>query len=160
MHDDPHNCALQGRIGEASDLLGKFEQHLVEGQRVRSRVKWKWVGDSCSKYFFRASKAYTGASNLTELEDEHGVLQSDQAALEDVCSNYYGKLYKDSPCSAAKEGASAQALVCLGDRLSQAMKQSLRRPISQDELGLALKGMDFGKSSKLDGVIIEFFKSY
>lgn len=160
LHGDPHNPIVQDSISEVGDLLSAFEQHVVEGQRARSRVKWKRVGDSCSQEFLKALKAHTGASDLTALEEEHGLLRSDQAGLEDVCSKYYGKLYKEPLRSAAQEGVAARTLAYLEDWLSQAMEQSLSTPISLDELGLALKDMDSGKAPGPDGVITEFFKHY
>lgn len=115
------------------------------------------MGDSCSKEFFRASKAHTGASQLTELEDEAGLLCSDQASLEGICSRYYGNLYSKPARSVAQEAAAGQSLSCLSDRLTGAMKAALRKPISLQELEAALKDMDPGKAPGLDGVLTEFF---
>lgn len=67
LQSDPHNPELYGQIREVGDLLAAFEKHVIEGQRVRSRVKWKIVGDSCSKEFFRASKAHSFILGLPTL---------------------------------------------------------------------------------------------
>lgn len=123
-------------------------------------MKWQKVGDSCSKEFFGALKAHTGASQLTKLEDEGGNLCSDQAGLEEVCSRYYGNLYSKLAGSAVETVAAAQSLSCSRDRLSGAMKSALRKPTSLQELEAALKDMDPGKAPGPDGVLTEFFKVY
>ena len=160
LQSDTLNPALQDQLGTIGDRLSHWKKLKAEGQRVRSRVKWKRVGDLGSKEFLRASKAHSGASNLTKLEDEEGNPHTDQAGLEEVCSKYYGKLYKEPGRTAAQEDAATWALGCLRDRLTDAMKQSLRRPISIGELGTALKAMSAGKAPGLDGVVTEFFKIY
>lgn len=125
LHANPADEAIQGRLGEAGDSLKSHERRQAEGQRIRSRVKWRCVGDSCSADFFRAAKAHSGASSITELEDATGAVHTDQPAVERICSEYYSSLYKAEIPSQARTLATEQALSSIRDRLSPLMKQAL-----------------------------------
>lgn len=120
-------------------------------------MRWKKVGNACSKEFFQAHKDWGVGSCITELEDEEGILQSNQVSLERICSNYYAKLYSAAPLSPAKEEAESQCLRGIRGKVTRAMKDSLQRPISLGELKGALKGMDANKAPGPDGVITGFF---
>ena len=160
LHNEPEDELLQERLGEAGEKLKLVEQRQAEGQRIRSRVKWKRVGDACTAEFFRASKAHSGASNITSLEDEDGSLHSDQQGLERICTEFYTKLYTANPGSAEQADAATQALATMSDRLSEDMKVSLRAPMTMEELSKALSEMANGKAPGPDGVLTEFFKEY
>lgn len=94
------------------------------------------------------------------MEDAQGLVCTDQAGLERICSEYYGKLYTKELESAARAGAEAQAFSCIGNRLSPVMKDRLRSALSLSELAEAVKIMKLRKSPSHDGVILEFYKIY
>jgi hypothetical protein len=160
LQGDPTNSKAQSQVSELADSLQGLERISVEGQKVRSRIKWMRVGDSGSKEFFKAHKQHTGASRIISLDDEGGAGHSAQAELEIICREYYSKLYKGAPASREQEGAREQALASIGDRLSAEMKTRLQAPIGLSEVEEALKGMASGKSPGLDGVVIEFYKVF
>jgi hypothetical protein len=160
LQDDPQNLDLQTQLGILSARLHEVELRLAEGQRIRSRVKWKQYGDSCSKEFFKATCEHFGASSIMELEDENGEVSTDQASLERICQQYYSKLYSERPQSAERGRAEAQALNSISDHLSVVVKARLNEPIRMEELDVALKGMPSGKASGPTGVLTEFYKQY
>jgi hypothetical protein len=118
-----------------------FETKKAAGQRLRSRLKWNRVGNIALKEFYRATKERSGTSQITELEDSAGAHKTNQKGLEEVCVQYYSELYTAAPQTAAKGGAEAQAFACIGDRLSCAMKEALKRPMSLSELTTVVMGM-------------------
>jgi hypothetical protein len=160
LQQDPNNEALQTSLSDVADRVHEFEERFAEGQRVRSRVKWKKVGDSCSKEFFKATREHSGASSITSLEDESGEVFTDQPSLERICHQYYSSLYTARPNSAAREAVERQALGGITDRLTPAMKARLDTPIEIAELDTALKSMAAGKAPGPDGVITEFYKKF
>jgi hypothetical protein len=81
LQADPLNIYWQGQLASSIDELQKFERRKAEGQRLRSRIKWKQVGDQCSKEFFQANKERSTASHITELTDKHGQVHTSQVAL-------------------------------------------------------------------------------
>jgi hypothetical protein len=160
LQSDPSNSALQGQVCEIVDRLQGFKRRKVDGQRIRSRIKWMKVGDSGSKDFYRAHKHHAGASRITALDDADGVSHLAQPEMEHLCREYYSKFYTREPISLAQEGAREQALACIRDCLSEEMKACLRVPIKMHELDEALKGMAAGKSPGPDGIVIEFYKTF
>jgi hypothetical protein len=93
LQANPLNQEIQSQISELSARLQAFELRRAEGQQVQRCVKWKQYGDSTSKEFFKATKEYSSASSITELEDEHGVVFTDQNSLEQIFHRYYSQLY-------------------------------------------------------------------
>jgi hypothetical protein len=157
---DSNNAVLQAQLSDLVDLVQSFEERQAEGQRMRSRVKWKKVGDSCSKEFFKATREHSGASSITELEDDHDKVFTDQANMECICHQYYSRLYSAKMDRVDSAEAIARPLTVVTDRLFQAMKARLEAPIVMSELDKALKGMATGKALGPDGVITEFYKKY
>ena len=127
---DPSRHSWQHELALASEHLQKFGKWKVEGQRLRSRLKWKEVGDQCSREFFQAHRVRSNASHITELKDVHGQLHTSQVAMAQICSDYYQRLYttRDSPEAAV--GAQEAALSYLTDKIPVKTKQALHAPIS------------------------------
>jgi exonuclease III len=135
---DPANNQWQAQLAECADALQNFENRKLEGQLLRSRIKWKAVGDKCSKEFFQATREKSTASHIVELTDKFGQEHTSQAALQQICQEYYKTLYTARQDTLAIEGAKHQALCCVEDSLSGAMKDILHAPISLGELKNAL----------------------
>jgi hypothetical protein len=141
LQDDPANIAAQSTLSEILDQLKEFENQKAEGLRIRSHIKWNKVGDAYTKEFFQVKIKKTGAAHVFALEDTQGHVCHEQEDLGRICSDYYGKLYTKGAESAAKAGAEAQAFACFGDRLSPAIKDSLKCQISLSELTKAINEM-------------------
>ena len=157
---DPSNLEAQARLSTTSDLLKDFEDCKVEGIRIRNRVQWNQVGDTCTKEFFQANRERSSAAHVAALEDAQGQVCTDQEGLERICSEYYGKLYTRGTDSAVRAGAEAQALAYIENRLSPEVKDRLSSALSISELADAVRAMQPGKSPGQDGVILEFYKIY
>lgn len=128
LQTKPRCAASQHRLSECADALEKLELHRVKGQQIRSRTKWMQVGDTGSKEFYRATKKRSGASYITELEDDHGIPRHDQNDLEEICISYYRSLYTAGPQSTEVAAARTEVLSCLVDSLSTATKRPLTCP--------------------------------
>jgi hypothetical protein len=46
LQRDPTNISIQNLVSDQDDQLHVFERRAVEGQKVRSKIKWMKVGDS------------------------------------------------------------------------------------------------------------------
>ena len=118
--------------------MKKFEKQKVAGQQLRSRLKWKAVGDQCSREFFQLHRAKSNASHITELKDVQGQAHTSQTAMAEICSDYYKKLYTAREELGAAVGAQEAALRYIKDKLSPNLKTNLQVPLSQEELHLVL----------------------
>lgn len=123
-------------------------------------MKWKQVGDQCSKEFFRAYKQRSSASHNTELEDQNGQIYTDQPELANVCHAYYQKIYKARETPIVAEATQTHALGYLSNRLSMETKANLGLPITKEELYMAMKDMANGKALGPDGIILEFYSVF
>ena len=157
---DPTRLAWQHELVAASERLQKFEKKKIEGQRLRSRIKWKAVRDQCSREFFQAHKARSNASHITVLNDIHGQPHSSEAAMVQICSDYYQKLYTARDLPGAAAGAQEAVLGYLSDKIPVKTKQVLQATIAQEELRVALWDMCPSKSPGLDGIVLEFYKVF
>ena len=121
---------------------------------------WKSVGDQCSKEFFQSHQTTSNASHITELQDQHGQSHTSQAAMAQVCSDYYKKLYTARESPKASVGARDVALRYLLDKLSPSTKMALQAPMSQNNLRTILRDMRSSKSPGPDGIVLEFYKVF
>ena len=152
LQQDPRNPQVQGDLAEAASRLLNFEKTKAEGQRLRSRLKWKSQGDRCSREFFQANKERSTASHITELQDEHGVVHTQQEELERIGQSYYRKLY--TARAETNNGAVTQVLSYLSDKILPQMKDSLKASLFLGELHTAMMAMMAGKSPGPDGVVL------
>ena len=132
LQADPGSQNWQAEMALATDRLKNFEKRRIEGQRLRSRLKWKEVGDQCSRDFLQSHKARSNASHITELIDEHGQLHTSQAAMAQICCDYYQKLYTARGAPEAASGAQEAALRYLKDKISPSMKATLQASLTQE----------------------------
>lgn len=69
LHEDAYNVAKQGKVSELKKTLKKFETKKAKGNAVRSRVKWKSVGDKCLAEFFKLVWQKNSVLLITTLKD-------------------------------------------------------------------------------------------
>jgi hypothetical protein len=69
LQADPQNATLQECLDTSADQLKDFEKWRVDGQQVRSWVKWRAKGDRNSREFFQAIRMRNTQSQITELQD-------------------------------------------------------------------------------------------
>lgn len=160
LQANPLDKARQSDFNDCAEATRSFVEQKLQGQRVRSRVKWIQHGDSCSKEFFAAHKGRQGMSTISELENDHGEICHEREALEQICISYYSSLYARGVNDNSTAEACEEALGYIEDRLTPEMKNSLRRPITLPELEAALAQTASRKAPGKDGVVIEFFKSH
>ena len=156
----PGDPLAQAALLEAFDYLSQVEARKLEGQRLRSRLKWKQKGDQCTKEFFKAHKARSSASHITALEDISGQVHTNQSAIGEICQANYQRLYLARVATAETVAAEAVALECVQDCVPSDMKTELKQPLSLAELKQAVDEMKPGKAPGPDGTILEFYKQF
>lgn len=112
------------------------------------------------KTFFKAHRDHLGASDITELEDNQGMIHHDREELERICNFYYSSLYSESSQKGPVLEARGVTLNYLSDHLTTDIKNSLKSLIQLLELEAALNQIAPGKAPSKDGMIVEFFKTY
>jgi hypothetical protein len=84
----------------------------VNGQRVRSRLRWNLKGDRVTKEFFRGVREKAASSVITSLHDRDGNLVTKHIGLQMVCTDFYQALYTAKRSLPAHDAA-MQALIDL-----------------------------------------------
>ena len=115
------------------------------------------LAEKSSKYFFRKYNAIPGSSYM--LYDRLGnKCETDQEILTE-CHNFYSSLYnkphspEDSPYAFLPDLDSAKLL-------SPTRSDTLREPVSIEEMYEALQGMQKGKAPGLDSLTVDFYKTF
>lgn len=69
LHDDIYNVEKQGEVNQLENILKDIEIRKAKGAAIKSRVKWKKVGDKCSCEFFKLVRQKNTQSIILELQD-------------------------------------------------------------------------------------------
>lgn len=160
LQANPLDLGNQDALTKQLEEVKIFDSRKLEGQKVRSRLKWRKVGDSCSKAFFQAIRERSTASYISKLCDKQGNTHSNQAQFELVCRMFYSELYALGVDFSSHSGAIHQALVHVQPRVSLEFQNPLSTPLTLHELGYAMNQMQSEKALGYDGVILEFFKEF
>lgn len=142
------------------EKLKSFETTKLEGQKVRSRAKWRLIGDRLSSEFFKAVRETPATALITELKDAQGHVHHDREGLETISLEFYSKLY-------SQEAPSVQTLIdkdailnYIRNRFTPSMIKALDLPLSKQELHNALLQMAKARNPGPDGILTEFFNRF
>ncbi|XP_060195300.1 uncharacterized protein LOC132624555 [Lycium barbarum] len=96
LQQTPLNDAIQR---EEKELNVKFRRSSFLAESLllqRSKVTWIRQGDDNTKYFFSVIKKRKLIQTITQIQDEHGQRQHEQAQIAEVFVRYYQQLLGDS----------------------------------------------------------------
>ena len=125
-------------------------------RHVEDRVKYH----HCSKEFIQPHGARSNASQVIELQDHDGQVRISQAAMLQICTNYYSKLYTAKESPEATFGAQNVIMCYVEDKLALSTKNKLQAPMFASELQAAVLYMQPDKSQGLDGIVMEFYRIF
>lgn len=72
LHLDMYNQETQRLVNCIRSKMRKIEERIAKGAAIISRVKWKSVGDKCSKQFFRVVREKNSNSTILGLRNRRG----------------------------------------------------------------------------------------
>lgn len=129
--------------------LSDLQEMKAQGALVRSRFKIVEQMDVPSKKNFSLEKKNGQKRFIHSLLSESGSLLSDSKEIRERAVSFYEKLYKS-------EFFFFENL----PKMSNKANLTLSKPIGLEELFKALQGIDNGKVPGLDGIPVEFYKSF
>ena len=126
---------------------------------VRSRAKWIEDGEKSSSYFLNLEKRHQIHNSIDMLTDEQGNTHTHDGNILKHCENYYANLYKSRE---PKQQNIDQYLDKLSDLpvLTKDSQKVCEGMITVAECQNAIKFMKNNKSPGLDGLTIEFYKTF
>lgn len=116
------------------------------------------MGDKATKEFFQACKERPAENRISELEDEQGTIKNSQEDLENICLNFYSKLYQARNQCNMHDSARLNILREVHPKLSLLMQQELCKPLTLEELTIAVKALAKGKAPGPDDILAEFYQ--
>ncbi|KAI7804071.1 pol-like protein [Triplophysa rosa] len=144
---------LKNKKTQLADLLGNKAQ----GALVRSRFQSVNEMDVPSKFFFSLEKKNGQNRVIHGLLSESGTLLTDSADIRKRAVSFYENLYRN------ELGAEYDNDSDFFDNLPQVSEEvngKISRPLTLGELHRALQGMNLGKAPGIDGLPVDFYKSF
>ena len=155
LHEDIYDRDKQGEVNKYKSIIEGIETRKARGATIRARVKWKKVGDKCSGEFFKSVRPRNTQAIVSELRDNQGRSFTKRKDLEEICLDFYKKIYKHKEIL---EGAMNEVLDGLPATFTCDMNETLSKDITEKELLAAVLLMAKGKTLGYDRIPIKFFQ--
>ena len=149
---------LKEKKGRLSELLGVRAQ----GALVRSRFQSASLMDAPSKFFFGLERKNGQSRMMHTLRSEEGQEFTEPAELRNYAMIFYSKLYEselvhsDTPSSDMPTGAFLSGL----PKVTEESHAELEKVLTLQELEQALMSMENDRAPGIDGLQIEFYKTF
>ena len=132
--------------------LEKFESDKVNGQQIRSRVRWRNIGNSYKKEFFQALKSRHSKALITELAAPHGAQTSDPEEVIQLFHDFYKDIFYEPAPSYAVDPQTLDILERIPKIVAPEMNAKLCASIELTELEQAVRAMANKRAPGPDGV--------
>ena len=126
----------------------------IQGVMFRSKAKWYEEGEKNTKYFYSLEKSRYNSKTCYKLITEDGQEVKIQSEIIKEQEKFYKKLYSED------DDVSFSMQNTFGVKVSEDIKQQQELDITQEELELAIKGMNNNKTPGSDGIPVDFYKVF
>ena len=151
--DRGHTQALKRRKAALADLLGIRAQ----GALVRSKFQGISEMDASSKFFFGLEKKNGQRKIIHCLKSAVGQELTSPSEIRKRAVEFYAELYK---CEYKEDKTVTQQFFDGLPKVPAEAQVELEQPLSLQDLYTALKGMENGRAPGIDGLPVDFFKSF
>ena len=157
---------LQDVVGEANARLTqlgtrewRYAWARVKEKKLQDRVEEVLKTGGATRDFFQRAEKRRAAkpTTITSLHDSKGNAQDGEKAKQKIAVDFYEKLWGKRPTNKI---AQRKLLRAIRRKLNNAQTQKLNEPISQREVSKAIKMCRRGAAPGIDGIPIEFYKSF
>ena len=146
------NIDTRDRLRRTENELRALDRLDAAGARVRSRLQWTERGEQSTRFYARLERHRQTNNTMTELHHEGNTYSETEGMLE-AAASFYERLYSASSiCQQSADRLTAS----LNRRLTQEDSAYLDRPITVQEMRVALASMASNKSPGVDGIPLEF----
>ena len=163
LANNPQKPNLKAEITKIKTKLEVESLAKARGAQIRSRIKFIEEGEKNTAYFFNLEKRKGSANTITHLQNEEGLIISDQASVLNEQVKFYTKLYKKDPVDDNRDSTyitdflGANSAIPTLDDLA---KQKCETHINETEISEALKQLKNGSAPGSDGLTTEFYKYF
>ena len=137
---------------EAKDVFKKWVLLEETHWRQLSRELWLREGDKNTGFFHRMANAHRRNNSMEKIKINGRWLEDEQEVREGVVNAFQQLLSEEQSWKADIEGLQLQ-------RLNQAEAEGLEQPFTEEEIHVALMGMNGEKAPGPDGFTVTFWQS-
>ena len=143
-------------LKEQRDALSELFKNEARGALVRARFQYTNEIDTCSNYFFNLEKSISSSKYISRIRLPCGDIVEDPDKIRTHIRNFYRDLY-----SLVETDQDAQETL-LKDLPSLDLSDSedCDRPLSPEEVDVAIRQLSQNKSPGLDGLTSEFYQCF
>ena len=153
---EDRNIDTRDRLRRTENELRALDRLDAAGARVRSRLQWTERGEQSTRFYARLERQRQTNNTMTELHHEGNTYSQTEGMLE-AAASFYERLYSASSiCQQSADRLTAS----LDQRLTQEDSAYLDRPITVQEMRVALASMASNKSPGVDGIAVEFYRRF
>lgn len=143
---------LEEKKSELSSLL----QERVKGALVRSRFLQLKDMDAPSSFFFNLERSVAERKLVSCLRMPDGNITTNPATIRRHAMEYYSSLFASEPCNLECRDELLKDL----PQLSLDEKADMDKGLTLEELTAAVNQMELGRAPGIDGLPVDFFKSF
>jgi hypothetical protein len=143
---------------EEEELQAELEERKKQEEimwRQKSRVQWLKEGERNTKFFHRAMVHHRYINQITQLEDAQGNPIREHTQIAEELNTYYKELLTET--NEDRKEAIQRITRHIPSLVTPEKNEALMRPITQEEVDQAVKGMPSGKAPGPDGFTTDFF---
>lgn len=154
---EAHSEQHINRCIQIKDLLKNIENNTLEGIKTRSKIQWREEGEKCTKFFSNSEKQKAEKKTMESLITPEGQKVTTQTEIENEQIRFYTDLYKETPTC---PNAQHQLLKNMDKKLTTEQQQICEGNLTLDEITKAQKEFKLGKTPGIDGIPIEFYRTF
>ena len=147
------------------DRIEELKNEILEGVKVRSRVKEQEEGEKVSAFLIKQQANVKSKKLITSIKTEANVVENlgpdiilnDKSSITMYIQKYYEKLYKKENVD---EENQEWFLQYVNKTLTEQEQGLLEEEVGQNEIYQAVRDMNLNKSPGIDGIPIEFYVKY
>jgi hypothetical protein len=162
INKEPTDEILE-QYNESKKYIEQYNKEQANGARIRSKVNWAEFGEKNTKFFLNLEKRNYKLKCITKLTDEKGTEISEPQEILTYEENFYKQLYTKKPDSTPQVESNLNKEFFNDEtipKISDEEKQTCEKPITLEEMGIALKELKNGKSPGSDGFTADFYKFF
>ena len=152
------------RNEKIKDRINNIKDDILEGVRIRARVKEQVEGEIASSSLLGKQSTNKNKPYISEIKTEHDsgdfeidTIQNNQINISKYVTSYYTNLYSKSITDKKWQD---WFLSFIDKSISDSDNNELVREISDDEILLTMKAFSTNKSPGIDGIPIEFYLKF
>ena len=152
-------------IKQKNDLKAELEIIATEkanGAQIRSRTKYIEQGEKQTKYFLNLEKIRSNNNTITCLKNDQGETIRKQSDIMKTQCSFYKNLYKENTNTQNRSDTYIQDFLEGAEmpKISGDLRYECELPITEEEVGIAIRQLNNGSAPGSDGLTAEFYKVF